>query len=99
MSSAGLLYGSPAFRRSRILGTVFLAVPLLYTLLPLVYLVIAATKTQADLFETFGFALGHRMVLWHNLRAVFAFQDGIFGRWLLNTALYSGVSALGATVV
>ena len=99
MSGAGLLRGSAAFERSRRLSTAFLILPLLYTMLPLLYLVIASTKTQSDLFESFGFALGHRVVLWGNIRAVFGFQDGIFGRWLLNTALYSGASALGATAV
>ena len=99
MSQAGLLYGSPAFRRSRLLATIFLSIPLAYTILPLVYLLIASTKTQSDLFGTFGFAPGHRMVLWRNIRAVFSFQDGIFGHWLLNTVLYSGASALGATAL
>ena len=99
MSQAGLLPGSAAYRRSRRLGTCFLVVPLAYTMLPLVYLLIASTKTQPDLFGTFGFAFGHSNALWQNIRTVFTFQDGIFGRWLLNTAIYSGVSAIGATAL
>ncbi len=99
MSHAGLLPGSVAYRRSRLFGTAFLTIPLLYTMLPLLYLLIASTKTQPDLFETFGFAFGHSDALWHNIETVFTFQDGIFGRWLLNTALYSGVSAFGATAL
>lgn len=99
MSYPGLLPGTPAFRRSRLFGTAFLTLPFLYTMLPLLYLVIASTKTQADLFGTFGFAPGHSFALWHNLRAVFTFQNGIFGRWLLNTIAYSGLAALGATAL
>ena len=99
MSRAGLLPGSRGFRRSRTLGTIFLAIPLAYTMLPLLYLLIASTKTQPDLFDTFGFALGHTNALWTNIRTVFTYQNGIFGRWLLNTALYSGVAAVGATAL
>ena len=99
MSYAGLLPNSARYRRSRNLGTAFLFIPLVYTMLPLLYLLIASTKTQPDLFETFGFAFGHSDALWQNIRTVFTFQGGIFGRWLLNTALYSGVSAVGATAL
>ena len=99
MTYTGLLPGSATFRRSRNVGTALLVIPLAYTMLPLIYLVIASTKTQSDLFETFGFAFGHTNALWQNVRMVFTFQGGIFGRWLLNTAVYSGVSALGATIL
>lgn len=99
MSAGGLHPGSARYRRSRHLGTAFLLVPFAYTMLPLIYLLIASTKTQADLFGTFGFAFGHTDALWHNIRSVFTFQGGIFGRWLLNTAVYSGVAAFGATAL
>ena len=99
MSYAGLLPNSARYRRSRNLFFYFMVIPLVYTMLPLLYLLIASTKTQPDLFETFGFAFGHSNALWQNIRTVFTFQGGIFGRWLLNTALYSGVSAVGATAL
>ena len=99
MTYTGLLPGSAAYRRSRLFGTLFLVLPLAYTLMPLVYLVIASTKTQPDLFETFGFWFGHTDALWQNIATVFTFQDGIFGRWLLNTAVYSSASAVGATML
>jgi ABC-type glycerol-3-phosphate transport system permease component len=60
----------------------------LYFLLPVFWLVVAATKSTGDLTSTFGlwFADFHLLA---NLRAVAVFQDGVFFRWLGNSALYS----------
>lgn len=69
-----------------------------YFLLPLVWLVIASTKSNADLFSTFGLSFGE-FNLWHNLHDVFSFQDGIFAVWIRNTVLYAVVSAVGAAAL
>ncbi|WP_062311310.1 carbohydrate ABC transporter permease [Demequina rhizosphaerae] len=69
----------------------------LYFLLPLVWLAIASTKNTGDLFSTFGFWFGDSFALWDNIQSVFGYKDGIFGRWALNTLLYAGVSAVGAS--
>ncbi|WP_062527470.1 carbohydrate ABC transporter permease [Demequina rhizosphaerae] len=69
----------------------------LYFLLPLVWLAIASTKNTGDLFSTFGFWFGDSFALWDNIQSVFNYKDGIFGRWALNTLLYAGVSAVGAS--
>jgi len=75
-------------RRSTLL-TIVCALFAVYCLFPFVYLLINATKTQAD----FTFAL------WDNIKTVFTYQDGIFGRWFLNTVLYVVVGAGGATLL
>ena len=64
-----------------------------YCLLPMVWLVINATKSQQDFVSSFGLAFGDRFALFDNIAQVFAFQDGIFSRWLLNTVLYVVVGA------
>ncbi|OXM60809.1 ABC transporter permease [Amycolatopsis vastitatis] len=69
----------------------------LYCLLPLVWLVVNATKSQADFVSSFGLAPGGRFALWDNITAVFRYQDGIFVRWLLNTVLYVVVGAVVST--
>ncbi|WP_308250347.1 carbohydrate ABC transporter permease [Sphaerisporangium fuscum] len=69
----------------------------LYCLLPLVWLVINATKSQADFVSSFGFAPGREFALWDNIIEVFVYQDGIFSRWLLNTVLYVVVGATVST--
>ncbi|MFZ3495084.1 carbohydrate ABC transporter permease [Streptomyces sp. 5.8] len=75
-----------------------LLVAVLYTLMPLTWLLIAATKNHADLFGTAGFAFGEFRFL-GNLRAVFSYGDGIFGRWLLNSLLYSVVGSLASSLI
>ncbi|MFG1694249.1 carbohydrate ABC transporter permease [Nonomuraea sp. NPDC049309] len=69
----------------------------LYCLLPLVWLVINATKSQADFVSTFGLAPGREFALWDNIVGVFTYQNGIFSRWLLNTVLYVVVGATVST--
>ena len=84
-------------RRSTLL-TVLCAVFAVYCLFPFVYLLINATKTQADFTSTFGLGFGKTFALFDNIATVFSYQDGIFGRWLLNTLLYVVVGAGGATL-
>ena len=45
-----------------------------------VYLLINATKSQADFTSTFGLWFGGEFNLWDNIVTVFTYQDGIFGR-------------------
>ncbi|NEG89553.1 carbohydrate ABC transporter permease [Bifidobacterium aerophilum] len=79
--------------------TVICAVFAIYCLFPFVYLVINATKTQADFTSTFGLGFGKTFALWDNIVTVFTYNGGIFGRWLVNTLLYVVVGAGGATLL
>ena len=85
-------------RRSRLL-TLVCAVFAVYCLFPFVYLAVNATKTQADFTSTFGLGFGHTFALWDNIKTVFTYAGGIFGRRLLNTILYVVVGAGGATLL
>ncbi|MFJ1761232.1 carbohydrate ABC transporter permease [Amycolatopsis sp. NPDC088138] len=85
-------------RRSRVLTTV-MALYLLYTLVPLLWLVINATKTQDALFSSSGLAFGGPFALFDNIGETFTYDNGIFLRWLGNTLLYVGVGAGGATIL
>ncbi|HST81265.1 MAG TPA: carbohydrate ABC transporter permease [Kineosporiaceae bacterium] len=85
-------------RRSTPLTIVMLAV-LAYFLLPLFWLAIASTKNTGDLFSTFGLWFSDAPQLLTNVKDTFARDDGVFARWLLNTAIYAGVSALGAAML
>ena len=79
--------------------TVVCAVFAVYCLFPFVYLLINATKTQADFTSTFGLGFGKSFALWNNIVTVFTYQDGIFGRWLINTLLNVVAGAGGATLL
>ncbi|HEV6955790.1 MAG TPA: carbohydrate ABC transporter permease [Promicromonospora sp.] len=70
-----------------------------YCLMPLVWLAINATKSQADFVSTFGFSFGGRFALFDNIAEVFTYDGGIFSRWLLNTLLYVVVGAVVSTLL
>ncbi|ANN18023.1 ABC transporter permease [Amycolatopsis orientalis] len=85
-------------RKSRVL-TAVMTLYLIYTLVPLVWLVINATKTQPALFTTSGLAFGGPFALFENIGETFTYDNGIFLRWLGNTLLYVVVGAGGATIL
>jgi multiple sugar transport system permease protein len=90
---------SPLAPRRSPLLTVLMALFLIYTLLPLVWLILSATKTQADLFSSPGLWVGDQFALFSNIRDTLTYRDGIFLRWLANTLLYVVVGAGGATLL
>ncbi|CAL9665027.1 L-arabinose transport system permease protein AraQ [Streptomyces sp. enrichment culture] len=77
--------------------TVLTGLVLLYSLVPLVWLLISATKTQEGLSRSFGLWFDGDFALWDNIAETFTYDDGVFTRWLLNTLLYVVVGAGGAT--
>ena len=83
--------------QSRILVTAGLAVAAVYFLVPVYWLAVSATKSSGDLFGSFGLWFRDPQPL-ENLERLFTFNDGIFGRWMLNSALYAGAGALFATL-
>ncbi|CAL9661064.1 carbohydrate ABC transporter permease [Streptomyces griseomycini] len=88
---------SPGRPRRSVLLTVLTGLVLLYSLVPLVWLVISATKTQEGLSRSFGLWFDGDFALWDNIAETFTYDDGVFARWLLNTLLYVVVGAGGAT--
>ncbi len=85
-------------RKSPVLTGV-MALYLLYTLVPLAWLLINATKDQASLFSTPGLSFGHTFALFSNIADTFTYDDGVFLTWLGNTLLYVVVGAGGATLL
>lgn len=74
-------------------------IALVYFLLPLVWMVIAATKSNKDLFSTFGLRPASRNSLFSNIHTIATFDGGVFFHWLANTFFYSASSAIGAAIV
>ncbi|AGL17866.1 carbohydrate ABC transporter permease [Actinoplanes sp. N902-109] len=88
---------SPRGRKSVTL-TLLTGIVLVYSLLPLAWLVINSTKTQDGLFTSFGLWFDDGpFAFFSNIADTFTYNDGIFVRWLLNTLLYVVVGAGGAT--
>lgn len=82
-----------------VLLTVLTALVGVYALVPLVWLLINATKTQPDLFSSFGLWFSGDFALWDNVTGVLTYDDGVFGRWFLNTLMYVVLGAGGATLL
>ncbi|MEV7344711.1 carbohydrate ABC transporter permease [Streptomyces sp. NPDC093544] len=87
----------PGRPKRSVLLTVLTGLVLLYTVVPLVWLVISATKTQEGLADSSGLWFSNDFALWDNISQTFTYHDGIFVRWLLNTLLYVVLGAGGAT--
>ncbi|GAA3338569.1 carbohydrate ABC transporter permease [Amorphoplanes nipponensis] len=86
--------------RKSVALTALTSLVVLYSLVPLAWLVINATKTQEGLFTSFGLWFDDgRFALWENLRTTVTYDDGIFLRWLGNTLLYVVAGAGGATLL
>ncbi len=79
--------------------TLFMAVFFVYFVLPLLWLLISSTKSNGALFSSFGYWFAHPFNLFRNIHDVFAFNNGIFIRWMGNSALYAVVSAGGAALL
>jgi multiple sugar transport system permease protein len=67
-----------------------------YFLFPLFWLVVASTKSNDDLFSSFGLWFANFNLL-ENIQTVLTLQDGVFIRWALNSLIYAVVSAVGAS--
>jgi multiple sugar transport system permease protein len=90
--------GTQVPRRSRILVLVGLVLFLLYSVGPVWWLIVSATKDEQDLINTKGLWFAH-FNLGKNLSEAFSYQDGIFLRWTLNSLLYAGVGSLVGTLL
>ncbi|MGI5466448.1 carbohydrate ABC transporter permease [Streptomyces sp. CA-132043] len=88
--------------RPRMLGrtavNVVVGVCVLYTLLPVLWLVLAAAKNREALFSSDLLSLGD-FSLFANLGDVFSMDGGLYSRWYGNSLLYAVVgAALGALI-
>ncbi|MFF5364462.1 carbohydrate ABC transporter permease [Streptomyces scabiei] len=70
----------------------------LYTLIPLWWLFVSATKGSGYLYTGTPLWFSH-FDLVTNIRNVFTFEHGIFSTWLANSALYSLVGATVSTLL
>ena len=79
---------------SVVLATGGLVVAAVYFLVPIWWLVVASSKSQATLVTTNGLWFAQPFQLFSNVSNLFAFRDGLYVRWLLNSV---GYAVLGAT--
>ncbi|WP_028813317.1 carbohydrate ABC transporter permease [Streptomyces flavidovirens] len=96
-TTPGTSQGPPGPRRTALLPTAALLLGALYCLLPVAWVLVASTKSGTELFSTFTFLPGTGFA--DNLADLGAYRDGIYWRWMANSALYAGLGALLSTIV
>ncbi|MDH6517217.1 multiple sugar transport system permease protein [Streptomyces sp. SAI-208] len=97
MTPLTLTAGPKSGRRTAWVPTIVLLLGALYCLIPIAWVVVAATKDRSELFSTFTFAPGTGF--FQNLSDLTAYRDGIFWRWMANSAFYAGLGALLSAAV
>jgi multiple sugar transport system permease protein len=90
--------GAPASRTTKIVVAGGLTMFLVYSVAPVWWLVVNATKNSRDLLLTNGLWFAD-LNLAANLRQIASYQDGIFLRWTANSLLYAVVGAGVGTLV
>ncbi len=70
-----------------------------YFLIPLIWLVISSTKTNAGLFSSFGFWFDKNINFFQNLKDLFARDNGVFSTWMKNTAIYAITASVGSSLI
>lgn len=73
----------------------------LYFLTPIWWLLVSSSKTGGEITSTapLWFTMDSAPTFLANLGNLFTYSDGVFGRWLANSALYAGLGALMGTVI
>lgn len=79
------------------LSTSILLLGAFYCLIPVVWVLMAATKSSGELFSTFTFAPSSH--LWDNITELSNYRDGLYWRWMWNTFLYAGVGGFLSVIV
>ncbi|GMA31258.1 carbohydrate ABC transporter permease [Litorihabitans aurantiacus] len=83
---------------ARVLTIAVLLVATAYFVLPVVWLLIASTKSNGDLVSTFGFWFAD-MNLAANYTSLMGWTQGLFWRWVGNSIFYSLAAGLVGTLV
>ncbi|KJK11424.1 ABC transporter permease [Terrabacter sp. 28] len=89
----------PARQRRSVILTVVMVLFVIYSLLPLAWLVVSSTKTQNDLLSSFGLFPSGPFAFFDNVKQTLTHDNGIFLRWFGNTLLYVIAGAGGATLL
>jgi multiple sugar transport system permease protein len=83
-------------RRSPI-ATTLLLLGAAYCLLPVLWVLIASSKSSGELFSTF--TLMPSTHLFDNLADLAGYRDGLYWRWMGNTVIYAGLGAAVSTLI
>jgi multiple sugar transport system permease protein len=94
----GLPVGIKHAKSSRLLVIAGLVIFAIYSVAPIWWLIVSATKNQRQLYSTNGLWFADNN-LFDNVRLLFTYDNGIFVRWLGNTLFYGVVGTTGMTII
>jgi multiple sugar transport system permease protein len=90
-------YRRRPMQRTRVIPTILLLIGAAYTLIPIVWVITASTKSRGELFTTFSFLPGTGFL--ENLGDLSTYGGGQFWLWAFNSVIYAGGGALLSTIV
>ncbi|HEY0118815.1 MAG TPA: carbohydrate ABC transporter permease [Cellulomonas sp.] len=86
-------------QRLNLPATIVLAVGMIYTILPVVWILIASTKTSGELFSTPAMVPSFGGGFAKNLHELFTYGNGIFLEWARNSVIYAVGGGVLSTVI
>jgi multiple sugar transport system permease protein len=78
---------------------ILLVIAAIYFLLPMWWLIVAATKSTSGLFASPPLWFAEDLAFFDNLAQLATYNNGIYVRWLGNSFLYAIAGGVGATVL
>jgi multiple sugar transport system permease protein len=86
-------------RRANLTATVILVIGGLYCILPALWILVAATKSNAQLFSTAPYAPSLPGAFFSNMSGILTYNHEIFLRWWLNSVIYAVGGGVLSTVI
>jgi multiple sugar transport system permease protein len=88
----------PRKGRTNWTATTILIIGGLYCILPALWILVAATKTNAQLFSTAPYVPSFTGAFWSNMSGIITYNHEIFLRWWLNSVIYAVGGGILSTV-
>jgi multiple sugar transport system permease protein len=85
--------------KAHLIPTLILIIGALYCVLPVLWILIASTKSNSELFSTPPFLPQFNGSFWTNIHDLLSYNNGIFGRWALNSVIYAIGGGVLSTIV
>jgi multiple sugar transport system permease protein len=86
-------------RRANRSATAILVIGALYCILPALWILVAATKSNAQLFSTPPYLPSFSGTFWSNMSDILTYNHGIFLRWWLNSLIYAVGGGILSTAI
>ncbi|MDQ1576735.1 MAG: multiple sugar transport system permease protein [Microbacteriaceae bacterium] len=85
--------------KAHLIPTLILIIGALYCVIPVLWILIAATKSNSELFSTPPLLPQFNGSFWTNIHDLLSYNNGIFGRWALNSIIYAIGGGVLSTII